>query len=492
MMYRLSIRSLHASASTLYKVAIVGTGPAGFYTAHHLLHKSKNLPISIDFFDRLPTPFGLSRYGVAPDHPEVKNCEEYMENIMNNDKFDARFFGNVNVGKDISLLDLKNHYHSIVLAYGCTASDNKLDLEGSDHPAVLPARKLVNWYNGHPDAAEFDFTLENVEDVTIIGNGNVAIDVARILIADPEKHWQPTDITSRAVEVLKKSDVKRINVVARRGLLESAFTNKEIRELVNISKNFGVRFVPIPPSILEPIKEKSKSLGRVDKRKFSILEKASQDKELNNASDRKEWELKFALSPKKFIPDSENPTHLHSTVFEQNELVEDTLTKKVSVKPTGNLISLKNQLVILSIGYKGNELEGFKELDISFDKRRNCISNNEGRILSKSSDKNLAYCHGWYTSGWIKHGPKGVIATTMMESFDTAEKIIEDLSNGICNQPRSNEDIADVLLQSAISWKQWLHINGCELEAGIKEGKTREKIPSVAGLLKKANEWSNM
>lgn len=491
MIPRSSVRSLHASALNLYKVAIVGCGPAGFYTAHHLLHKSKNLPISIDFFDRLPTPFGLSRYGVAPDHPEVKNCEEYMENIMENDAFDTRFFGNVNVGGDLSLSDLKNHYHSIILAYGCTASDNKLSIKGSDHSAVISARKLVNWYNGHPDAAEWAISLDKVEDVTIIGNGNVAIDVARVLLADPEKHWQPTDITTRAVEVLKKSAVKRINVVARRGLLESAFTNKEIRELVNVSKESGFRFVPIPESILGPIREKSKSLGRVDKRKFSILEKASQEQS-NNTSNLKEWELMFALNPKEFTADPNDPRLLQSSVFEENELVEDTLTKKVSIKPTGKLVSIKNELVILSIGYKGNELKGFEDLDISFDETKNRLSNNEGRLLSRSSDKGFTYCHGWYTSGWIKHGPKGVIATTMMESFDTAEKIIEDLSNGVFNQPSSNGDITDVLPEPVVTWKQWNHINSCELEAGSLVGKTREKIPTRAGLLEKANECSDM
>lgn len=491
MISRTSVRSLHASTRKLYKIAIVGSGPAGFYTAHHLLHKSKNLPISIDFFDRLPTPYGLSRYGVAPDHPEVKNCEEYMENIMKNESFDTRFFGNVNVGSDISLSDLKKHYHSIVLAYGCTASDNKLMVNGANHPAVVPARKLVNWYNGHPDAAEWSFSLDNVEDVTIIGNGNVAIDVARILIADPEKHWQPTDITSRAVEVLKNSAVKRINVVARRGLLESAFTNKEIRELVNISKESGVRFVPILESVLAPIRERAKSLGRIDKRKFAILEKASQTQP-SDALCLKEWELKFALSPKEFIADSKDSALLRSSIFEANELVQDSLTNKVSVRPSGKLISIKNELVILSIGYKGNHLEGFEELDISFDEQRNCLSNNGGRLLSRSSDKNLTYCHGWYTSGWIKHGPKGVIATTMMESFETAEKIIEDLSNGIFNQPNSNGDITDILRQPVVTWDQWNHINSYELKAGSIAGKTREKIPTMAELLKKANERSNM
>lgn len=482
MLTRASRRYFNVSSSRLYKVAIVGTGPAGFYTAHHLLHKSKGLPISIDFFDRLPTPFGLSRYGVAPDHPEVKNCEEYMENIMSNDSFKTRFFGNVCIGKDLSLADLKNHYHSIVLAYGCTASDNVLNIEGASHPAVIPARKLVNWYNGHPDAADWTFSLDNIEDVTIIGNGNVAIDVARILLANPEKHWYATDITSRAVEVLKRSAVKRVNIVARRGLLESAFTNKEIRELVNISKESNVRFVPIDDLILDPVRQISKSLGRVDKRKLSILDKASQEKQEVD-QDSKTWQLRFLLSPKEFKSDPGNPELLESTVFTKNELVEDKVTKNVTVKPTSSTESITNQLVILSIGYKGNKLEGLEELGISFDEKRNSLANDSGRLLNVSGNEEPSYCHGWYTSGWIKHGPQGVIATTMMESFDTAEKIIDDLTNGIHNQPKTDQDIQMILPENSVSWEQWKSINRSEIEEGQKVGKAREKIPSVEGLL---------
>ncbi|WPK24842.1 hypothetical protein PUMCH_002137 [Australozyma saopauloensis] len=483
MISRVFIRHFRASLVDQYKVAIVGAGPAGFYTAHHLLHKSNGQPVSVDFFDRLPAPFGLSRYGVAPDHPEVKNCEEYMENLMKNDSYQTRFFGNVKVGRDITLADLKEHYHSIVLAYGCTASDNTLNIDGSDHPAVIPARKLVNWYNGHPDASEWSISLENVEDVTIIGNGNVAIDVARILLASPEGHWQPTDITSRAVEVLRKSSVKRINIVARRGILESAFTNKEIRELLNISKESGIRFVPIEESLLAPLHDKSKSLGRVEKRKLSILDKASKEAHQIDDCGRKQWGLYFQLSPKEFIANSENPNLLSSTVFEENELIEDALLGKISAVPTGKHTTLKNELVILSIGYKGNKLEGLDELNIDYNVKKNCLSNNGGRLLLRNSSDEYLYCHGWYTSGWIKHGPQGVIATTMMESFDTAEKILEDLANGIHNEAKSQADIVELLPKHTVTWNGWENIDKREKEDGLIVGKTREKLVTIDALV---------
>lgn len=258
--FSVSFRNFNQTVPS-YKIAIVGTGPAGFYTAHHLLHKAAPLEqfkLKIDFFERLPAPYGLSRYGVAPDHPEVKNCENYLNNIMEDypaekdsnresNNHEVRFFGNINIGKDITLTDLESNYHSIILSYGCTSDDNQLDIPGSQLPGVISAREFVHWYNGHPDyhSVGAQFTppqLDKIEDVTIIGNGNVALDVARILLAEPEKHWSSTDISKEALESLFRSNVKNVNIVARRGILESAFSNKEIRELLELSKDQKVRF----------------------------------------------------------------------------------------------------------------------------------------------------------------------------------------------------------------------------------------------------------
>lgn len=261
-----------------FKVAIVGTGPGGFYTAHHLLNKSSpDVKLNIDFFEKLPTPYGLSRYGVAPDHPEVKNCEDHMINIMKDfgnseSRHKVRFLGNVEVGKDIALKELEGNYNSIVLAYGCTSADNKLSIPGADLPGVVPARQFVNWYNGHPDYyGENKYIpppLDKVDTVSIIGNGNVALDVARILLADPREHWAKTDISVDAQQLLEKSTVKHVRIVARRGILESAFSNKEIRELLELP----VKFVPLPKDLLD---FDTKKLGRVDKRRVSLLEKYS-------------------------------------------------------------------------------------------------------------------------------------------------------------------------------------------------------------------------
>lgn len=457
----------------------MGSGPAGFYTAHHLINKSQ-LPVKVDFFDRNAAPYGLSRYGVAPDHPEVKNCEEYMQNLLSNHPDRVRFFGNVNVGDDVSLHEMAKHYHSIVLAYGCTNSDKSLNIPGENLPGVISARQFVNWYNSHPFGATWTPPrLDKIRDVSIIGNGNVAIDVARVLLADPQQHWAPTDISTEAVELLSKSLVERINIVARRGLLESAFTNKEIRELADLSKTGKVRMVPILDEVMDPIRSQVKLLGRVEKRKVSILEKAmSSEQNQNTSLPAKEWSLLFGLSPAEFVADTAHEDLLSHTVFRKNKLIQDKLTDQVTAQHTDETVAISNQLVILSVGYEGVALAEFDEMDIAFDKRRNCLANRDGRLIEASSfghddSHNYTFKKGWYAAGWIKHGPKGVIATTMMESFDTADKILEDLNNSIHIENVLEEDLE---LGLAVEWTGWVKIDAEEIKDGKKLGKTRRKI----------------
>lgn len=506
--FSVSFRNFNQTVPS-YKIAIVGTGPAGFYTAHHLLHKAAPLEqfkLKIDFFERLPAPYGLSRYGVAPDHPEVKNCENYLNNIMEDypaekdsnresNNHEVRFFGNINIGKDITLTDLESNYHSIILSYGCTSDDNQLDIPGSQLPGVISAREFVHWYNGHPDyhSVGAQFTppqLDKIEDVTIIGNGNVALDVARILLAEPEKHWSSTDISKEALESLFRSNVKNVNIVARRGILESAFSNKEIRELLELSKDQKVRFLPIENTVMESIQPMVKGLGRIDKRRVGLLEKYSkQSPEVDNSM--KTWSLQYLRTPIEFKINENSPDLLSTTTFQKNELIHDLLTNKIQIKPIdGEIESIKNELVIMSIGYKGSPLVGFEEAEISFDTHRNRLLNKEGRILSTSASgeelHNLVYKRGWYTSGWIKNGPKGVIATTMMESFETADNVLEDLSNTIHTNPSSDSTVLEEKLKTipAISWESWLKLEQVELKKGSELGKSRDKLSNTAEMLK--------
>lgn len=449
-----------------YNVAIVGTGPAGFYTAHHLLQKSAS-PLRIDFFDRLPAPYGLSRYGVAPDHPEVKKCEEYLDRIMDEHSENVRFFGNVNVGQDVSLAQLEKHYHSVVLAYGCTAADKSLSIEGSSLPGVVPARKIVNWYNGHPDSVSAEIPpWEKIENVTIIGNGNVAIDVARVLLAGP-RHWAPTDMLARAVEQLERSAVKKVNIVARRGLLHSAFTNKEMRELLQLPE---LHFLPIADSVMEPIRPLVKTLGRVDKRKFTMLEKACGAPPPPEA--KNSWALEFFQSPRQFVA-AQDPQLLSETVFEENE------QDGAGVRATGRLRRLKNDLAVLSIGYSGRGLPGFEECGLVFDEKKNCALHIGGRMLSPQGE----IVPGWYAAGWLRSGPRGVIASTMMEAFDTAEKVLLDLD--LRGMSEDKEDIKP-LLPEVVEWDGWTRVDKYELEEGARLGKSRSKVESAEEMVRLA------
>lgn len=469
-----------ASLLPRLRVAIVGTGPAGFYTGHHLLNKgSSKFNLSLDFFERLPAPYGLSRYGVAPDHPEVKNCQDVMDETLC--KNNVRFFGNVTVGQDLTLNELSQSYHAVVLAHGCTADDAQLAIPvpALARGQVISAREFVNWYNGHPSAyaadgsATTDFHLDKVEDVTIIGNGNVALDVARVLLADPAKHWQPTDIVSRAVEDLKKSTVKQVNIVARRGLLQSAFSNKEMRELLEMSDSQGIRFVPLDPKILEKAREQK--LPRILNRRVQLLEKHCAKSQ--PAQSLKEWKLDFLKSPSEFVCDDAG--RLTGTEFVVNNLIEDPVSGQVRVEPTLESIIVKNELVITSIGYLGQELDEFSDLGIIFE--GNKITNKLGRILSSGQPFG-----GWYVSGWIKTGPQGVIATTMMSAFETADCILEDFEAGIHLLPTQEFD-ASKLTKPVITWSQWHNIDQYEIEEGKRLGKAREKVCNVNKMIEVAS-----
>ncbi|RCK59391.1 putative NADPH:adrenodoxin oxidoreductase, mitochondrial [Candida viswanathii] len=467
------------------KVAIVGTGPGGFYTAHHLLNKSSpDVKLDLDFFEKLPTPYGLSRYGVAPDHPEVKNCEDHMNAIMEdfggdgNGRHKVRFLGNVEIGKDVSLKDLEKNYNSIVLAYGCTSADNKLNIPGADLPAVVPARQFVNWYNGHPDYyAETNKyippPLDKIKTVSIIGNGNVALDVARILLADPKEHWSKTDISTEAQELLERSTVEHVRIVARRGILESAFSNKEIRELFELP----VKFIPLDKELLDKLDVKK--LGRVDKRRVSIIEKYSNAPPKESA---RSWSLEYYKSPVEFIT-GENSL-LKATKFVKNKPADDALLPH-KVVATDEHVTEDNELAILSIGYQGSPLDGFEELGIWYD--GNKLHNKNGRVLSTESkgrdEHNAVFKPGWYAAGWIKNGPKGAIATTMMDSFDTADNILEDLAND--KYIKLADDQAQLELPNAIDWAQWKKLNDYELQRGEELGKLRYKVCNKNEMLDK-------
>ncbi|ODV97487.1 hypothetical protein PACTADRAFT_52239 [Pachysolen tannophilus NRRL Y-2460] len=464
------------------KVAIIGSGPSGFYTAYHLLKKSKG-DLKVDVFEKLPVPYGLVRFGVAPDHPEVKNCTDTFEEISNSPDFS--FFGNVKIGKDVSLKELRDNYNCIVFSYGCD-EDNLIGLSkipGIDSKGVITARKFVGWYNGLPDFQDLNPPLDQVENVIIIGNGNVALDVARTMLV-PIEAWSKTDITANAQNVLKKSKVKNVKIVARRGFLQTAFTNKEFRELLELY-NYGVGFSPVPTEFLDPVRPFIKNFGRVHKRRLELIDRYFEAIK-QNVNFPKTFELDYLKSPIEVKPSSKNPAILESTKFQVNNLLEDDEKNSTKVVPTDITITYKNELLITSTGYRGSALPGFEEFGIAFDEKRGRILNEHGRI--KNSKNPDSFVDGFYSSGWISKGPTGVIASTMIDSFDTGDLILEDKAQGkFESEPKEGAQGIAKILQNRnhlyVTWKDWKKLEAKEIQDGKKVGKLREKITDVDKML---------
>ncbi|CDR37338.1 CYFA0S01e09758g1_1 [Cyberlindnera fabianii] len=469
--------TLHRLQSTL-NVAIVGSGPSGFYTAHDLL-KRPNVKVTI--FDKLPTPFGLSRYGVAPDHLEVKNCEDTFTEAASSDRF--AFRGNVEVGKDVTLQELHERFNSVVLAYGCDRG-NRLGIEGEDLPGVINAHEFVGWYNGNPDTETVRPPLEDVEKLVIIGNGNVAMDIARLLLM-PAEEVEKSDIAEHAIRVLKKSKVNDIKIVARRGFLESAFATKEIRELLQLEK-YGVKFQGIDHEVIElliPIKNK---LERVQKRKLeTLLDYMKPDEERRGKKKfqipdkyTKSWKLEYLLSPTKVTPNPTNPKLVSEITFQQNVLYHEDPESPAKVEAVPNQFkTFKADLVVTSLGFKGRAIPGLDKLGIKFDARKGTIASRDSRVLNEAGVE----VPGIYAAGWIKNSKRGPILTTFVDSDAVAQSVIADFENGVTSGDKVG--VEGLEIEGATDWKDWENLNKFELEFGKLHDKARWKVPEVTKML---------
>lgn len=453
------------------RVGIVGSGPAGFYTAQYIL---KHHPSArIDIFEKLPVPFGLVRYGVAPDHPEVKNATNTFEEVSRNDRF--RFFGNVNVGKDVNAVDLQNAYHAVVFAYGAD-DDKQLHIPGEDAKSVISARSFVGWYNGLPAHAELDPDL-NCETVVVIGHGNVALDVARILLA-PQKLLEHTDICQHALEALQKSSIKRVILAGRRGPFEVSFTIKELREMIRLE---GTK-PNLHSEDFKHVRAKIPEIARQRRRLMELmcqtaLDEPKEKDRLRYENATREWGLEFLVSPSEVLIDGDNK--VTGVRFQKNELVKDEDGSQVA-KATDKFIDIECGMVLRSIGYKSIPLQE----GVPFDVRLGVIPNINGRVVEAAGSKNIV--KGLYCSGWVKHGPVGVIVTTMNEAFDTADTIVKDLHSDFIGSDQKIEDISNVLEERGInyiSYEDYQRIDIEELWRGKQSHKPREKIVSTNEML---------
>jgi ferredoxin--NADP+ reductase len=453
------------------RAAVVGSGPAGFYAAEHLL-KHEGTAVEVDMFDRLPTPFGLVRFGVAPDHPKIKSVIRVYEKTAARPEF--RFFGNVEVGRDISVPELQERYHVIVFAYGTTV-DRHLGIPGEDLPGSHSATEFVNWYNAHPDFADHQFDLD-CERVIVIGNGNVATDVARMLALTREE-LETTDTADHAIEAFGEHGVKEILILGRRGPAQAAFTNPEVRELGEMA---DADIVVDPEEVqLDELSEEwldSEDATPTNRRNVEIFTDFS--KRQPEGKNRR-IVLRFLSSPVEIEGDG----RVERVVVGRNELHRDD-SGAIRARDTGERETIECGLVLRSIGYKGLPLEG-----VPFDERRGVIPNEAGRVNDPESGEQVP---GLYATGWIKRGPSGVIGTNKKDGQETVDSVFADLEAGVIPEPPLASDpgaIESLLAERKpdhITFEGWEAIDAAEVERGKPHGRPRVKFCRVEEMVEAA------
>jgi len=451
------------------RVAIIGSGPSGFYAAEELLTQ-KDLKVAVDVFDRLPTPYGLVRGGVAPDHQKIKTVTLFYEKTAARVGF--RYYGNVDYGKDVCLADLRGLYDAVIFAVGAK-SDNRMGIPGEDLDGSFAATELVGWYNGHPDYRDLRFDL-NRDRVAVVGNGNVAMDVVRILAQDPSE-LASTDIADYALEALRKSQIREIFLLGRRGPAQAAFTNPEIQELCELK---GADLVVDPKEVeLDAVSRQSLEKGeggQKAKRNVEIL--AAQALKGVGTQPRKIY-VRFLVSPVEILGDAQG--RVSALKLEFNTLVRD---EKGSVKAhgTGRFETLPMGLVIRSVGYKGVPLP-----DLPYDPKKGTIPNEFGRVLDSNTKQFLT---GIYVVGWAKRGPSGVIGTNKPDSVETVRKVLEDLKSGkLPIAEGSGPAPVENLLKSKgvrfVTFSDWKRLDAMEVARGKTKGKIRDKMTTIPEML---------
>ena len=424
------------------RVAVVGSGPAGFYAAGSLL--SSDVPVEVDMIERLPTPWGLVRLGVAPDHPKIKSVSRAFEKIAAQPGF--RFLGNVEVGRDVHHDELLELYDAVVYAVGAQ-TDRRMGIRGEDLPGSWAATELVAWYNGHPDFQALSFDLSGKRAV-VIGNGNVAVDVARML-ALTRAELDPTDTTDAAIEAIAGSGLEEIVMVGRRGPAQAAFTTPELIELGELA---GADVV-VDPADLEGAEPKDTNAERNLEvlRRYAAREPEGKPRRIV---------LRFFRSPTAILGDER---------VEGIELVRNVLDENERAVPTGETETLECGIVFRSVGYRGVALPG-----VAFDESRGVIPNEGGRVGDRV-----------YAAGWIKRGPSGVIGTNKKDAAETVELLLADLRDG----PRLGAtagDVDEALRKNDVNpvvYQGWAAIDERERSAGEPLGRPRVKLCSWDELL---------
>jgi ferredoxin--NADP+ reductase len=431
------------------RVAVVGSGPAGFYAADALL-KSEDTSVEVDVIDRLPTPWGLVRLGVAPDHENIKAVSRAFEKIAARPGF--RFFGNVEVGSTISHEELLQIYDAVVYTVGAQ-TDRRLGIPGEDLPGSWAATAFVAWYNGHPDFQYLKFDLSH-ERVVVIGNGNVAIDCARMLALTPEE-LAPTDTTHEAIDAINTAAVREIVMLGRRGPVQAAFTPPELKELGEMA---GAEPVVDPRDLeLDPASRRDLEADRDRaRRNYDLLEEyAAREPE----GKPRRIVLRFLVSPVAILGEDK----VEGVEIVRNELVEED--GRSVARPTGETEVIPAGLVLRSVGYKGVALPG-----VPFDEQSGTMPNDRGRVEGAERT---------YAAGWIKRGPSGVIGTNKKDATETVELLLEDARAGKLTHPAPESTLESVLDERGsfyIEYEGWQAIDAAERSMGEPLGRPRVKL----------------
>ena len=453
--------------NSFWKIAVIGSGPAGFYAAGELF-RQQSWDIKVDMFERLPTPFGLVRGGVAPDHQKIKSVTKIYSRIAENENF--RFFGNVEFGRDIEQSDLLEHYDAVIYTVGSPA-DRALGIPGEDLSGSHSATEFVAWYNGHPDFREHKFDL-SVKYAFVIGMGNVALDVARILAKNPEELAE-TDIADYALKALRKSQLEDIWLVGRRGPLQAAFSPVELREFLELPE----ADVVIEENALELDAESQHILetisGKDTKKNIEILKQMSA---MAASGKKRKVHFLFLASPLEISGDGK---------VEKIRMVRNQLVKKEdgSLRPqaTDKIVEEDAGLVFRSIGYHGKPLA-----DLPFDQKSGTIPNECGQVKDPENGNLLR--NREYVAGWIKRGPSGVIGTNKQDAVETVHRMLETFLKEKMESGKnvSNPDIVLLLEKRKVefvSFADWKLLDAHEIEAGQKQGRPRVKLTSTAEML---------
>ena len=440
------------------RLAVIGAGPAGIYASDLILKAERDFDVSIDLFDLLPAPYGLVRYGVAPDHPRIKGIIRALFEVL--DRGDIRFFGNVKYGVDITLDDLKQHYNAVIFATGAI-KDADLDIPGADLDGSFGAADFVNWYDAHPD-----FPLEwplDAKEVAVIGNGNVALDVARILVKRPEDLLS-TDIPDHVYQGLKASPVTDVHVFGRRGPAQVKFSPLELREALHVE---GVQAIVYD----EDFQYDDGSREAIDSNnQIRVMVKTLEDlRENPSEPQERRLHLHFFSTPREILGTDGKVAGIK---FERTEL--DGTGR---VRATGEMREFEVQAVYRAVGYFGSELDA-----IPFDDVEGVIRNEEGRVLDQSG----SHIPGVYCTGWIKRGPVGLIGHTKADAIETIGHLLSDRASWWSPSNPGEEAIEETLRSREVdfmAWPGWLNVDGEEKRLGQLSGRERLKLHNRAQML---------